>query len=473
MILQKTAHNAMSVFGKSSLLTKFAVCGWCFVGSALAQTEPSEVFKASSNAMESKASLVVDKSSDAFTTHAMQTFQTQTFLPNSALFSVLLPVDISLGQKHDNPITPELLTAASQIMLLRLTGRLASEKLPAGELFIQQAKRWLKSYNWVPVLQDGVKVDEQLQLNFDEPLIQAFFEEQGLKLWPKLLRPKILVMGAMVQQGTVQKLTAAQFKYQSNTSLLPAGEKFALPLSAPVALEPWIYPLNPQKQIGVIQDWLIASQSDYLLTYKVDTQDDNQGTTSQYELSWRLFSQAGEDISRGRLFGVDRLELLNEVIPRIMSRLVDVTEKKLTQQAQLRLNLVQVEAAEQLIQAKQTLQQDFPTINTLHLSEVEGDLAQFAVDFNGGFHDFLIWLQKHPSFSVVHESEALHQIDVTYIMPVEEVEDKAQNSLKTRQGLKTSPDLNVPQNATVESAPVENVDLIQPKAVGENGERQP
>lgn len=345
----------------------------------------------------------------------IQTRSVQIIENTHDLFSIVIPENFP-QLSRENPITPELLSFANEALLLRLTGNPSYKLTPAGESFIAQNRRWLKSYNWIAVMQEGVKVDERLKLNFDEKLVSEALQAEKMPVWPVMLRPSLLVMGSVVQQGTLQKISYSQAQFQQNVSLLQAGDQAAVNLSLPQTANDWVYPVDAAQSLGLIQDWLMATRQDYLLSYQLRLQDE------QKELIWRVFGQDGSEISRGRLLATDTVELLNQMLPQVSLRLVEKTQKTLETQAQLRLNLLKVNDAESLFAAQKQLKQDFPTINQLILSEVEGDLAQFDIDFQGAYSDFLIWLQKHSEFRVVHESEALNQIDVIYMMPAKSEE---------------------------------------------------
>ena len=367
------------------------------------------------------------KESAALPVNPVQTKLVQDYDFSKSLYSLVLPVSISQHLAKDAPLNSKLITQSNQDLLLRLTGRPSYAITPAGQKFIAQDKRWLKSFDWVPMMQEGVAVGEQLRLNFDQSIVNSAFEAEQIKLWPAIVRPSILVMGTYVQNGNLIKLNQSQMESQALAPLLEKSERMGVKLAIPVSVENWVFPVEPEQSVDKIQEWLIASEKDYLLSYKLSTRNVNTNFSSgrqlaekqQYEISWRVFANSGKEIIKGRTFGDNQALLIKKMMPMVTARLADLTENKLKKKAQLYLNLLQVSDAELLIHARGHLNQELPTIEKLHLSELEGELAQFTVNLKGTYQDFLGWIQQNPNFEIMNESEILRQIDVIYSMPVE------------------------------------------------------
>lgn len=366
-------------------------------------------------------------------------------------FSVDLPQEAS-AQASDK-ISDEQVRQAMTELLVRITGQPVLLKNPIGQQFLAKGRSWLSSYNRVPVLQEGVKVGEKLRLNFDAKNVQMALSEIDFEVWPMALRPKTLVMGTLVQRGSLQKLDFASSQFRNDASIMTPAEKYALPISLPIKNDAWVFPVNPENNLTQIQELLLATDQNYLLSYKLVTNPDAN------ELSWRVFAESGSVIAKGRLLGLDKQALLDQMVGLVMSRYVDLTRKKLLVQDRLRVNLLGVTDAQSLLEAKQSLQENLPTVTHFQLTEIEGSLAQFDIAFQGAYQDFLVWIQQSQTFEIVNESEALRQVDVNYIMPPEPEE---LDQVYGENGLSDTPAKALPSEMKP-STPLPRVLPVQPE----------
>lgn len=413
-----------------------AICLFSFgFTSTLASAEQSQVVENASPASQSG----VDGNPQLKQANPVLTKLVRDYDFTQSLYSLVLSQKLSQSLSKDSPLNSQMISQSNQNLLLRLTGRPSYEITEEGRQFIAQNKKWLKSFDWVPVMQEGVSVGEQLRLNYDPSAVNAAFEMNNIKVWPSVLRPSILVMGTYVQNGSLIKLNQSQVESQAVAPLLEKSKQMGLKLAIPESIDDWVFPVEPEQSLNKIQEWLLASEKDYLLSYKISTRNINSNLNAhrmpsenqQYELSWRVFTSSGKEIIKGRAFGDNQAVLIEKMLPMVTARLVDFTETKLQKKAQLYLNLLEVTDAEVLIHAREYLNQELPTIEKLQLSELEGELAQFTLNLKGSYQDFLGWIMQNPSFNVVNESEILRQIDVVYSMPVEVDESQLEALLES------------------------------------------
>lgn len=351
----------------------------------------------------------------------------------NSLYSVLFSQEISQSIPRNAPLSNALLQEANARLLQRLTGRSTYAQTDEGKTFIAAKKKWLRSFDWLPIRAEGVLVGEQLRLNFDKTLVSQFLEEANIEVWPKIVRPKVLIMGTYVQGGDLMKMTVFPEPSRQIQKLISDARQLGLAVAFPSRAQRWVYPIKPQPNTENLQERLIASQHDYLLSYQVTAKP--TGTQTQtYELNWSLYNTSGQLVKDGRLFDANQMQLIGEMLPRVTEHLATITQLTLQQETQLFLNLLQVTDAEQVFFAKEQLQNDFPVITSLHLLELEGELAQFDLSFNGRYHDFLGWLHQNATFTVLNESDVLRQIDVVYSIPVEvDLEDLQQQMMPSDQ----------------------------------------
>ena len=174
----------------------------------------------------------------------------------------------------------QLSEAGMKKLLVRLTGKSVLLDSPRTEFLLSNARNWLRTYSYVPIVQEGVQVGQKLRLKFDEMAIKAALAQAQIKIWPLNLRPELLLMGTLIENGSVTKLDQETLQYRIDVNLRYLFADMALRVQTPQSSTPWIYPMNPANNIGALQDLLVQSDLDKLLSYKLVKRDDS------YELSW-------------------------------------------------------------------------------------------------------------------------------------------------------------------------------------------
>lgn len=301
-------------------------------------------------------------------------------------------------------------------LLVRLTGKHALLQSPRTALLLTKARNWLRSYSYVPIVQEGVMVGQKLRLYFDEVALKAALAEEQIKIWPLNLRPRLLLMGTLVENSSVTKLDQEALQYRVDINLRQQFADMALTVETPQGTSPWIYPMNPANNIGALQDLLVQTDLDKLLSYKLVKRADG------YELSWYLFSENGTVLAKGKAEDTRRNNLMNDMVNLVLSRLVELNREVLEINDQVVINLTNINDLKSIEQAKTQLQENLPTLTELRLVSVKEHLAQLEIAFRGDYSNLMQWLANLPQFKVLRSSEMLRQIDVNFIYVEPKVE---------------------------------------------------
>ncbi|QKI89460.1 DUF2066 domain-containing protein [Thiomicrorhabdus xiamenensis] len=325
--------------------------------------------------------------------------------------------EATIEYKLSEPVLNQLAEEGMRLLLVRLTGKRSLLSSPRTESLLSNSRRWLKSYAYVPVMQEGVKVGLKIRLKYDEVLLKQALAEMQIKVWPLNLRPKLLVMGTLVESNTITKLDQEALGYRVDINLQDYAEQLALPVSWPQETMPWIYPINPVNNITPLQDVLVQSDQNNLLSFKLVRRE------QEYELSWHLFADNGSILAKGKTLDSDRQTLLHNMLDMVAARLVEVNRQILDSRDQISINLSNIGDIKSLQQAKTQLQQALPTVTEIKLVTVEQDSARLEVAYRGDYANFIGWLERLSQFSITSSSEMLRQIDMRfqYVEPVEEV----------------------------------------------------
>ncbi|MBN2646932.1 MAG: DUF2066 domain-containing protein [Thiotrichales bacterium] len=331
-------------------------------------------------------------------------------LPES-LFAIDLPAPSADQMREVALSDAELLTLsqqAMQILLLRLSGQSALQQAARTETLRQQARQWLRNYQYVPLLQDGVKVGVKLRFLFDEEALKPLLSQAQVKIWPTLMRPKMLVMGAVLENQTLTKLTQANLAFRPDIPLMALAHERAMPIQLPLSDQVWIYPLNPANNLMNLQEVLIQSEQQRLLSFQLSKRGPQQ------ELSWYLFDNTGAVLTKGSVQGSQQTPLFEQMLNITMERLMEESRPLLETRDQVVLNVIGINGLAELEQARQLIQQALPNVSSMALQELKADRAQFKLDYLGDYANLQQMLRPLPQFTLISASEMLRQLDLQF-----------------------------------------------------------
>lgn len=342
-------------------------------------------------------------------------FHTQVNAANSVMvpddyFQVALPYELQPGQDK-TAVLQEKSAQAMQILLMRLTGQKRLVDSGLGQKYISQAQAWLANYNITPRYEDGVAVGQNIKLNFDKNRLQAAFEKQNINLWSPSVRPKTLVMGVFIQSGQLQKLTDEVLDYRIDVDYRNQLDQYALPYLLPQEMKNWVFPVEPTKNRGIIQEQLLANQAENLLSFKLTAKNSVAEQNSRiYELEWFVFNLSGVTLKREVLQGSDRRQLMDDMFVAVMQLYVKQNATQIVRKNHLLLSLSEILSGEQINQLIAEIQAQQPLVKQAQLYSLSKQEAVIDIEYQGDARRLISWLQSWSRISLLSkQGEAAYQ----------------------------------------------------------------
>jgi len=343
----------------------------------------------------------------SFSSWANTSVMPQTF------FSVTLPYDEELdGVKNatQNALLSQKAQQGMRTLLMRLTGQKRLVDSKVGQDFIQHADSWLASYNFKARQEDGVTVGQNVELNFDEAGLKKTFTERHIKLWSAFERPKTLVMGSFVQQGQLVKLNTEILDYRVDVDYRDYPKTLGLPVSVPDDNSNWIYPVDPEHGYARIQEVLLTSSQQNLLSFKLLAKG-----KGEYDLSWYLFNVSGKTLASGDDVGTDRQLLMQQMFDSVMQQYVKLAAVKNIRKNYILINVNNLSYADQVNQLEQDLKSQQPMIRTAKLVSLSAGKAKFDIEYQGDVQSVLDWLKNWNKVQFIDLSEGTQEIELNAI----------------------------------------------------------
>lgn len=336
-----------------------------------------------------------------------------------AFFKVTLPYDAisdvvpltagnsGTGQVKSSDLLDSQTQAAMQILLLRLTGRKQLITSKVGQNYIQHAKSWLASYYIKPRMEDGVTVGQNIELHFDAVRLKKAFSDQHIKLWAVNQRPNTLIMGTFVQQGRLVKLNQEILDYRVDVDYRNYPQQYGLPVLIPEDRGQWVFPVEVNPRDSKVQEILVATNQQNLLSFKLVALGN-----AQYELSWYLFALNGSTIAHSQSTGSDRQMLMQAMFAAVMQEYVKLSAAESIRKNHLYLNVHNVTYGDQINQLEADLKSQQPMIRKADLVSVQVENVQFDIEYQGDYQAVLNWMKSWPKVSFVNALSNRQEVDV-------------------------------------------------------------
>ena len=340
----------------------------------------------------------------------------QTKLLNSAdFFTVTFPYDDVLNQNADDmgsgTATRSALNVAIdqglKIVLLRVTGQRSFLGSEAGLRFTARARAWLRTYDVTPRVVDGVQIGQNIVLRFSEQKIRAALKADAVAIWPLNGRSTTLVMGSLVQKGQLLKLDQNKMRYRLDIEFRDDAQQMMLPIELPTSSSGWIFPVDPVMTVSKIQETLIRTEHDYLLSFKLVVKDPTLNI-----LTWYVYSDSGAVVSKGQLEGENGQVLLQDMLQQVMTAYVEIDSFQALNVNEFVLNVHNLFDSEQILAFETLFQAQDHMIRSLQLLSVQAGSAQFKVVYQGQRKKLLKWIRSWQIASLMHETEGSGQLDV-------------------------------------------------------------
>ncbi|MDX1347003.1 MAG: DUF2066 domain-containing protein [Thiomicrorhabdus chilensis] len=311
------------------------------------------------------------------------------------------------GKVVKSPDLNDKIRQGMRHLLVRLTGDHAILRSQEGKAFVADAKAWLTSYYFEPRKEEGVTVGQNLVLVFDRQRMLKAFQTGQILIWPLSERPKTLVYGSFVQAGSILKLNPETLSYRPDIEFRAYPGLLALPLDFPEGNQGWIYPLAGGAGSSDIQERLIESASQYLLTFQV-----TKSNSQQYELHWRVYSSSGTELFSGQQQGAQLPALMEAMFDRLMANYSYGYRQNASVLGVATLGINQVASAEQLIELESYLVAQKPTIHQVSLNSIKGQRAEFEVVYQGRYESLVALFSRIDNVRLLSESALTGKVEL-------------------------------------------------------------
>ncbi len=349
----------------------------------------------------------------------------QTQLEEVNLFTVVMPYGEELANNskpaNANAKTNQIdskVQQAMQKLLFRLTGRPQLLESKLGQNYINNAKNWLANYHLKPRYEDGVAVGKNIHFKFDAHRIKSAFAKQRVQIWPLHMRPRTLIMGVFVQQGSLQKLTDETLNYRVDVDYRAHPESLRIPYMVAESRDNWVFPVDPDQNRSTIQEALLAADQQNLLSFKLISQP--QG---RFKLDWYLFNITSKVMNKSSVQGTDRQALFANMFEQVVHTFVKHSATQIIVKNQVRLNVTGLETGNLVDRMETELKAQQPMLSEVMLTGISRDRATFTLEHQGDLDVLKNWLQSwsmvnyQPGISEVGEQEFDLAYNTNWIPP--------------------------------------------------------
>ena len=356
-------------------------------------------------------------------------------LNETSFFTVVLPFDQDI--ERVNPVTENVgsagaiktaplqdaLTAKSakiqqqaldkailigmETLLVKITGQTSFLESAVAQGYLKKPRSWLERYDIKPRTEEGVQVGQDIVLTFSATRLNSAFKQHRVSIWPLGQRPTTLVMGSFLQKGELLKLTQDKMRYRIDIEFRDYPQKMALPISLPSSDKSWVYPVSPERSNSIIEELLITTNHDYLLSFKLQALDD-----SNYELFWYVFAPSGVVFAKGERRGANQQQLLETMFAQVMQRYALFAQKGVSKAQNITLNVSNIFNADQLQAIEAHLELNNLMIRSAKLLSIQSGLAQYEIEYKGDYQQVVNWIRQSKLMNFVSQSKNLHQVDV-------------------------------------------------------------
>jgi len=344
-------------------------------------------------------------------------FSGQSPIKSADFFTVVMPYDdLDLVQtsaknqvplKNKGQVLDDLITQAMEVLLVRVTGQKSFLQSRVGKAYLQNPKAWLKTYDITPRMEEGVQVGKNIVFQFAQAKLKAEFSKRFVPIWPQSIRPKTLVMGSLVQGGTLVKLNQDAMRYRADVEFRHYSRQMALPIYLPNTSTNWVFPVDPSLTVSNIQETLARTDNDYLLSFKLTISH-----RSLPRLSWYLYANSGAVISSAEAKGEDQKILMQTMFDSVMAHYVQINSEKAFNVNQIVLNIHNVTQAEQVLAFERLLGSEHAMVKSFELGSMQADKIEFKIVTQSEYRTIRAWIQSWPQSMFIEDFPNSQQINI-------------------------------------------------------------
>ncbi|GKT12180.1 MAG: hypothetical protein ISEC1_P1155 [Thiomicrorhabdus sp.] len=338
-------------------------------------------------------------------------------LKSADFFTVVFPYDEALTEitspngeaerKTRQGILNTAIKHAMTILLVRVTGQKSFLISEAGQEILSNPRALLRTYDITPRVEEGVQVGQNIVLRFSEHKLRAALKARDVAIWPISARSTTLVMGSLVRKGQLLKLNQENMRYRLDIEFRDDALQMMLPISLPKSTQNWIFPVDPMRMLNRIQEVLVASDHDYLLSFKLLAKGG-----AKNRLVWNVYSDSGAVISHGEFEGENIQMLIQGMFEQVMAAYVEIDSQQALTINQFVLNVHNLFDATQIQALEKLLKSQMPMIRSSQLVSVQAGRAQFNVVYQGERKKLLKWIRSWQIANLMQMPATSNQIDV-------------------------------------------------------------
>jgi hypothetical protein len=267
------------------------------------------------------------------------------------------------------------------------------------QIYLKNPKSWLKNYDITPRVEEGVVVGENIVYTFLEGKLRQEFRHRFVPIWPVSKRPNTLVMGTLVQGGTLIRLDEARLHDRFDAEFRHYPNKMRLPITLPNlvkgAKNDWILPVESAQTASRIQVILAKLDLPYLLSFKVVM---NGGKSNR--LTWVLFDESGEkQLSGVQEKGVVTI-LTEQMFDQVMQYYAQITSQNPIEiepeQQTIQLIIYGLEGLDQMLIFERLLASNPQEIRSVELVSMQLGQVQYRITPQSTYQSVLNWIQSWP-----------------------------------------------------------------------------
>jgi len=313
--------------------------------------------------------------------------------PEQRLFTVTLPY-----YNGDQSIESTL-QEAMETLLIRLTGQKSFLTSRVAQMYLKNPKSWLKKYDITPRLEEGVMVGENIVYTFLEDKLRQEFRQRFVPIWPLSQRPNTLVMGTLVQGGSLIRLDEASLHDRLDVEFRHYPNKVNLPITLPASFNgvksDWILPVKSAQTTSLIQAMLAKLDLPYLLSFKVVMHGGKNN-----RLTWALYDESGVRQLSGEQGSGTVTMLTEQMFVQIMQHYTHIkphNQTELESEPQtIQLIIYGIEKLEQIQILERILSSSSSEIRSIELVSMQLGQVQYRITPQSTYQKVLNWIQGRP-----------------------------------------------------------------------------
>lgn len=330
--------------------------------------------------------------------------------PSHDLFVVTFPYD-------GDPSFEKSLNEAMSLLLLRLTGERLFLSSRVAQAYLNNPKAWLKTYDIIPRLEDGVSVGKDIVYTFSAVKLRQEFRQRFVPIWPVLARPKTWALGVLIQGDREIKLDSNTLQHRLDADFRRYPQKMRLPVELPsdaikMLARDWMLPEDTAQSAWMVQAMLREFPQDYVLNFKILL----KGAEGNY-LSWRLYNAQGDRVLDGVQSGQVITVLTRQMFDHVIAYYVQKSQTWSSPEAggepaEIMLGIHNITQLEQVVFFENLLKEQPELVRSVVLVSMQAGRVQYRISTHMSYQTILDRIQHWPQTVLIEDDPANQAIEL-------------------------------------------------------------